>query len=88
LTVNEVDYPVPRGRSPPRQRSSPPLLARGELDYQVLVVDNQLGHRVEDTRASRAAPARHGKPAGLTPGRLWLVAQERARDLDRESRLA
>ena len=32
---------------------TPDLLAQGEMDYQVLVVDNQLGHWVEDTRVGR-----------------------------------
>jgi hypothetical protein len=32
---------------------TPDPLAQGEMDYQVIVVDNQLGHRVEDTRADR-----------------------------------
>jgi hypothetical protein len=30
---------------------TPDLLAQGEMDYQILVVDDELGHWVEDTRA-------------------------------------
>ena len=37
---------------------TPDLLTRGQMDYQVLIVDNQLGHRVEDTRAGYWIPAR------------------------------
>ena len=33
---------------------TPELLAQSEMDYQVLVVDNQLGHLVEDTRVGPA----------------------------------